>query len=308
MLETEEQRVQRAEAAREDEIMLLINDPSSRVIKALLQNRNVTEEHVLIVANRKNLPPEIFDTIFKDRRWSESYPVRLALARNPKTPLFTAISIARFLRLFDVAELARNHLIPAISRKKMESIVIDKLPTLALGVKKTLAKVAAGDILLSLIADGYPDVVRICLDNPHLVEAHLYKVISRKTTTAGTIRTIAESRNWTCRYHIKFALIRNEHTPLSRSVLFLTEIKVFDLKELYRDPLLPVSVRPYIHRELIDRGEDPERMKADEEEVIHEISDGEFMDIDQEISAYWENNGEQEQRRTPDDQPGGSRE
>ena len=300
MLGTEELRVRRAEEAREDEIMLLINDPSSRVIRALLLNGNVTEEHVLIIANRKNLPPEIFDTIFKDKRWSESYPVRLALARNPKTPLFTAISIARFLRLFDVADLARNHLIPAISRKKMESIVIDKLPTLALGVKKSLAKVASGEILLSLIEDGYPDVVKICLDNPHLIEAHLYKVINRKTTTAGTIRTISESQNWTCRYHVKFALIRNEHTPLARSVLFLNGMRILDLKELYRDPLLPVNVRPYIHRELVDRGEDPDRLKTAEEDKIFEIEESELMDLDKEISTCWENSGEREERSGPD--------
>lgn len=304
MIGTEEQRVERAATAHEDEIMLLINDPSPKVIKALLDNRNVTEEHLLIVTNRKNLPSEIFDMIFRDKRWSESYPIRLALARNPKTPLFTVLSIVRFLRLFDVAELARNHLIPVLSRKKMEAIVIDKIPTLALGVKKSLAKVAAGGILLALIEDGYPDVVRICLDNPHLVEAHLYKVISRKTTTAGTIRTIAESRNWTCRYHIKFALIRNEHTPLARSILFLTGIKVLDLKELYRDPLLPVSVRPYIHRELIERGEDPGQLTMDEEENVYEIGEGELLDIDQEISAYLEKDGEQEQSGRPDEESG----
>ena len=290
MLEPEGKRIELAALAQENDLTPLVHDPSPKVIVAMLGNRNVTEEHVLVLANRKNLPPEVLNAIFRDKRWSESYPVRLALAKNPKTPLFTALSIARFLRLFDIAELARNHFIPVIFRRKLEAIVIEKIPSLALGVKKTLARVAGGEILLALIKDGYPDVVKNCLENPHLVEAHLYKIISHKTTTPGTIRTIAEDRNWSCRYHVKFALIRNAHTPLARTVLFLPDLKLLDLKELYRDPLLPHEVRPFIHRELVERGEDPEHLGRDEAERIFEIEESDLADIEREMQQY--ENGE----------------
>jgi len=293
MLDTEETRAARAASASDEEIALFVHDPSSKVVLALFENRNLTEDHVLIIANRKNLSPEVLNTLVKDTRWSDSYPVRFALAKNPKTPLFAALSIARFLRLFDLAALARNHLLPVIYRKKLEAIVIEKIPTLPLGVKKTLAKVAAGEILISLIKDGYPDVIKHCLENPHLVEAHLYKVISHKMTTPGTIRTIAESRNWTFRYHIKFALIRNEHTPLARSALFLPDIKTGDLKELYRDPHLPPGVRPFIHRELLERGEDPERLSGTDEEIIFVIDDKEIEDIETEMRTYDGGDGRQ---------------
>jgi hypothetical protein len=286
MLESEGKRIDLAASAQEEDLTLLVHDPSPRVIMAMLENRNVTEEHVLIIANRKNLPPEVLSAIFRDKRWSESYPVRLTLAKNPKTPLFTALSIARFLRLFDLVELARNHLIPVIYRRKLEAIIIEKVPSLALGVKKTMARIAGGEVLLALIKDGYPEVVKNCLENPHLVEAHLYKIISRKTTSPGTIRTIAGDRNWSCRYHIKYALIRNEHTPLARSVLFLPDLKLLDLKELYRDPMLPPGVKPFIHRELVERGEDPERLGQEEEERVYKIEESELADIELEMRSY----------------------
>ncbi len=266
-------RAANAEKALEEEIALFVHDPAPRVVMALLENPRLSEEHVLVLTNRKNLPAEVLEAIFRDKRWSESYPVKLALAKNPKTPLFTALSIARFLRLFDLADIARNLQLSVLYRKKVEAIVIEKIPTLPLGVKKTLAKVCAGDILLALIQDGYPDVVKICLDNPSAVEAHLYKVISRKTTTPGTIRTIAEHRAWCCRYQIKFALIRNEHTPLSRSALFLADMKLYDLIELYRDPLLPTAVRPAIHRALLERGKNPEQLVAPEEGPVYEVDE-----------------------------------
>ena len=286
MTDSESKRIELAASAPEDELTLLVHDPSPKVILALLGNRNVTEEHVLIIANRKNLPAEVLSAIFRDKRWSESYPVRLALAKNPKTPLFTGLSIARFLRLFDLVELSRNHLIPAIYRRKLEAIVIEKIPSLALGVKKTMARTAGGEIVLALMKDGYPEVVKNCLENPYLVEAHLYKIISRQTTSPGTIRTIAEDRNWSCRYHVKFALIRNGHTPLARSVLFLPDLKLLDLKELYRDPLLPSGVKPFIHRELVERGEDPERLGQIGEEHIYLIEESDLEDIEREMRSF----------------------
>jgi hypothetical protein len=296
---TEEDRAGLAASASEDALTLYLHDPSPKVVRAVLENRSLTEEHVLIIANRKNLPSEILESIFRDKRWTDSYPVRLALARNPKTPSFVALSISRFLRLFDLADLARNHFLPVLYRKKVEAIVIEKIPTLALGVKKTLAKIAAGDILLALLQDGYPEVVRQCLENPHLVEAHLYKAINRKITSPGTIRTITENKNWTCRYHIKFALVRNEHTPLARSVLFLPDLRTADLRELYRDPHLPSGVRPSVHRELMERGEDPGAIMGGDDESVYEIGESEMDDLDRELDTY-EANGEELRQDRPD--------
>lgn len=279
MADSEETRAQLARTVPEDQIVLYLHDASPAVIKALLENRHFREEHAEIVANRKNLPGDIFDTLYKDRRWADSYPVRLALARNPKTPLFTALSVARFLRIFDQVEIARNHFLSPLYRRKLESVIIEKIPTLTLGIKKTLAKTAGGEVLLKLLQDGYPEVVSVCLGNPHLTEAHLYKTLSRETTPAGSVRTIAEHGAWTTRYNIKFALLRNTHTPLARSVQFLPDMKTRDLRDLYRDRSLPPEIRPSIHRELWERGEEAAEA-VEESDTVYEIDEQEMQELE----------------------------
>ena len=102
MLEAEEKRIELAIIADGEEIAQYVHDPSTKVIRALLGNRHLTEEEVMIIANRKNVPADILEMIAKDKRWAESYPVRLALARNPKSPISISLSIARYLRLFDL--------------------------------------------------------------------------------------------------------------------------------------------------------------------------------------------------------------
>ena len=286
-------RSAQAAAANEEEIAQYLHDPSPRVIRALLENRRIAEEDVLIIVKRKNLPADILDKVFKDNRWAESYPVRLALARNPRSPLSVSLTIARHLRLFDLEEITRSHFIPLVFRRKVEMIINERIPTMPLGNRKTLAKKAAGGVLLKLLLDADTEVVTLCLNNPHVTEGHLFKVISRADTRPETILMIAKHPNWSSRSLIRFSLARNAHTPLSFSARFLSEMKIMDLRELYADPSVPMSTRPFIHRELLKRGEEPtdhveERIfEIDEEEMAEIEAEGmisEFVDEEEQTS------------------------
>ena len=280
MSDTEEARIERAASAGEKEIARLLHDASAGVIRTLLGNRNITEEDVLVIATRKNLPASLLETIAKDKRWSESYSVRLALARNPKSPLSVSLAIARYLRLFDLEEITRSHFIPLVFRHKVEGIIVEKIPSMALGNRKTLAKRASGNVLLALLRDPDAEVVRLCLSNPRLTEAHLFKIISRMDTITETIRTIAEHPNWSRRPLIRLSLARNALTPLPLTVRFLREMKIMDLRELYADPALSVTIKPFIHRELWNRGEEAKTVVEDR---VFEIDEEELAEIEAEV-------------------------
>ncbi len=268
-----------AAAASAEEIAHYVQDPSPKVIRALLGNRRLIEEDILIVANRKNVPADILESIARDKRWSESYPVRLALARNPKAPLSVSLPIARFLRLFDLEEITRSRFIPLVFRHKVESLIIERVPTMPLGNKKTLAKKAAGNVLLKLLLDRDPEVVRLCLNNPNMVEGHLFKIISREDTPVETIMMIAGHTNWSTRSLVRFSLVRNTHTPLSLSVPFLQNMKLLDVRELYADPSLPITIKPFVHRELVKRGKNPDQGLA---EKVFEINEEEMRELEEE--------------------------
>jgi hypothetical protein len=257
MSDAEEGKIAQAAYAGSEQIVTLLHDPSPEVVKALLGNSSLREEDVLAIANRKNLPASVLDMIGRDKRWTESYPIRLALARNPKTPISISLSIVRYLHLFDIAEMTRSHLLPLPFRHKVESIVMERIPTMPLGNKKALAKMVAGNVLFRLLQDDEDEVIALCLANPRMQESHLFKFISRKDTRAETIRMIAGHQNWSGRPLVRYALVRNEHTPLAISERFLQTMKVLELRELHADPTLPPEARPLVYRELLSRGQDP---------------------------------------------------
>jgi hypothetical protein len=55
-------------------------------------------------------------------------------------------------------------------------------------------------------------------------------------------------------------------------------MKIMDLRELYADPSLPVTIKPFVHRELWERGEDLTTKKEDE--TVYEIDEKDEEVID----------------------------
>lgn len=281
MSDAEEKKIELALSAREEELPRFLHDVSPNVVRAVLQNSRLTEDDVLVIATRKNLPADIFEQIAKDKRWRESYPIRLALAKNPKTPISVSLSIVRYLRFFDVEELTRCRFLPLAFRHKVEMIVIERIPAMPLGNKKTLAKRAAGNVLFRLLQDRDFELVKLCLSNPHMTEGILYKLISRRDTSQETIRMIALHPNWSSRSAIRLSLARNTHTPLPLVARFIESMKIMDLRELFTDPSMPLAVKPLLHRELLARGEEPGKapeeqlyeVEEEDEEMIEQFTD-----------------------------------
>jgi hypothetical protein len=146
-----------------------------------------------------------------------------------------------------------------------------------LGIKKTLARRAAGNVLFTLLRSRDAEVVRTCLANPHLMESHLFKYISRGDSVRETINEIAEHPNWSCRTTIRLSLVRNAQTPLSSCIRFFSRMTAQDLRELYADPLVPVTVKPFIHRELWERG--IEELQPANDEIVYEVDEIDDMDL-----------------------------
>jgi hypothetical protein len=123
------------------------------------------------------------------------------------------------------------------------------------GNKIALAKRANSTVVTTLMERSDKKVIASCLESPVLTEGHLWKLISKPSTKPLLIKMIAEHPKWSLRYSIKYALIRNFHAPMTQVAEFIKGMKSPDLRDLYSDRNLPSATRPFIYRELLDRGE-----------------------------------------------------
>jgi hypothetical protein len=270
-----EERINDAMTAGSEELWGAVKDPHPEVIVNAVYNRHFTEDMAIFLTKKKNVSAEVLSLLATDRRFKDSYKLKLLLCRNPKTPQRVVVSLLKFLRIFDLSDITKDRHVHINIRQKIELIISEKLKSMPSGIKIALARRANSTILLYIMEYGDESVIKVCLENPALTEGHICRIINRPATGAPVIRQIAADKKWTLRYYVRYALIRNMHAPLVNVVKFIPGMKTADLRDLYEDPKLPSSTRPFIFRELSERGENASAPQ-DEVYLLSEDEDERF--------------------------------
>lgn len=251
-----------------EELWQLVKDTHPDVLMNILFNRHFTEDMAVSLAKNRNVPSEILALLAGDRRFRESYKLKLLICRNPRTPQRVVFSLLKFVRIFDLTDIAKDLNVQINVRQKIELMINERIRAMPSGMQKALARRANAAVLMAIMESGDESVVKICLDNPMLTEGHICTIINRSAISPAVIRLISSDRKWTLRYYVRYALIRNMHAPLVHVVKFIAGMKTVDLRDLYEDPKLPLATRPFIFRELQERAE-----ATGPETEVHDLPD-----------------------------------
>ena len=87
---------------------LLIHDPNKVIPLAVLRNPRLSEDEVIMYAQLRSLPEDVFSAMAKHKTWIKNYHVKLALVSNPKAPLSLAIKLLDHLHDRDLQNLSRS--------------------------------------------------------------------------------------------------------------------------------------------------------------------------------------------------------
>lgn len=87
---------------------ILIRDPSKATQVAVVNNPRITETEIERIASSKTVEDEVIRLILNNREWLKAYAVKLALVKNPKTPVKAALRLVPHLRSKDLKEVARS--------------------------------------------------------------------------------------------------------------------------------------------------------------------------------------------------------
>jgi hypothetical protein len=111
----------------------LLSDGGPEVLPIVLDSPFLNEGHVLRALSRIALPARIVVAIADHNRWSHVPSVRLALLRNPQTPLARALSFLRSISTADLQALVQSsalpsHLQPHVRRELGNRALRGKMP------------------------------------------------------------------------------------------------------------------------------------------------------------------------------------
>jgi hypothetical protein len=109
-----------ARAAGPGVITRLRHDPNPRVISALLENPRLTEGLLIPLVASEATQPKVLEVILRDRKWSCRYGLRVAAARNRRTPVPVALELLPSLKKTDLAAVAANPRVAAAVRRRAD--------------------------------------------------------------------------------------------------------------------------------------------------------------------------------------------
>lgn len=103
---------------------LLLRDPNSEVMLAVMNNPKITESEVELLAKQKTTSVDILREISKKREWVRSYAIAHSLVSNPKTPIGIAVKHIHALRLKDLVMIEKDKNLSAAVRANAKKVII----------------------------------------------------------------------------------------------------------------------------------------------------------------------------------------
>ena len=99
----------------------LLNNADMELIRAALDNPYLTEGLLMKVLASDSLPPIVVEQISQHPRWAHHYHLRLALIRNPLTPLARVLGFLPDMAVTDLRDICLDHRMLPQVRKYIEA-------------------------------------------------------------------------------------------------------------------------------------------------------------------------------------------
>jgi hypothetical protein len=249
----------RALIATGEELAVLLHHPSADVLLALLDNPALDETQVCLLLNRKDLPGEFLEEVGRRKALLKDYRVRRSLAFHPRAPRLVSLRLLKDLYLMDLVQVA---LLPGVSaelKRNAEDQLLARLAQIPLGQKITLARRGPARVAGMLLAEGHAQVLPVVLDNVHLTESQVLRVLASEKLPPSVVLAIAHHYKWSNTYNVRLALVRHQASPLSTILAYLPELTVSDLRELTAPGVVPESLRKYLQAEVQRRMHNSEK-------------------------------------------------
>ena len=96
---------------------ILINSRNRLIQRSVLACPKLSDTEIEQFASSRSVAQEVISAIANNRRWLRQYSVIIALAMNPKTPVYTAKSIIPRLTYRDKVRVSRDRNLPPITRQ-----------------------------------------------------------------------------------------------------------------------------------------------------------------------------------------------
>jgi hypothetical protein len=205
--------------------------------------RGPLDEQVLMAVLRRAVPARFLDLVATTAPWSERPRVLARVVLSPRASRGLSLRLLSQLSWRDLADVAATARLPAAVRLRAESLLREALRDLRLGDRITLARIATGSVLVTLLRDDENRVLEAALLNPRLREQDLVTALGREDVPRPLFEACTRSPRWADNYAVRLGLVLQPLTPQPVALLQISSLVPRDLKRVARAKELRPLVR-----------------------------------------------------------------
>jgi hypothetical protein len=117
------EKIKLASVGNKEARNLLIKDSNKIVVHAVINSPKLNDDEVVAFAGNMNLSKDVPRIISDMKKFMKNYNVKLALVKNAKTPLPTALKLLAHLREPDLQKISKSKNVSSIlSRTAMKTL------------------------------------------------------------------------------------------------------------------------------------------------------------------------------------------
>jgi hypothetical protein len=190
------------------------------------------EDQALALLQRPEVIAETLVSLARNPSTAKRRKVAMVLILHPRTPRHVSLPMLRRLFTFDLMRVTLTPAVAADIKRTAEEQLLNRLESLSLGEKISLARRASGRVAAALLEDSESRIVETALENPRLTEAHVVTVLSRPDSSASLFAVMSAHPKWSLRRDVQIALLRSERTPIDRAIEFAQNFPEELLREI----------------------------------------------------------------------------
>lgn len=195
-----------------------------------------TERDVLQVLRHPFLSTAAIEEVVLSARFASMRAVRKALAIHPATPRSEALESLQHLFWRDLVDIGRSARTPMPIRSAANQRILERLPRLSIGEKRSLARLADRPIFISLLELTDAGIFAALLQNTRLLADDLVAWISVGDPDAGRLDILAAEPRWNRHPGIRGALLASATTPRAAALGLLRTGTRAEWRRLMEDP------------------------------------------------------------------------
>ena len=177
-----------------------------------------------------------FSWVVRDRR------LVTLLVMHPHCPMELWSPLLHHLGWHDLLWVARSPRTPPAVQRQAERRVCDRLHTLAMGERIALARQGTRAMIVAMLSEGNPRVIRSLLDNPRCIESDALRLLARHPA-AGVVVTVLGHSRWGSRPAVQLAVLRSRNAPLGLALGVLAAQPTSAVQRLLESGELTEGVR-----------------------------------------------------------------